>query len=548
MLDVPAATPEAPSRTRRVVLLLALAAVFATAAAFAVLGDRPLPPDDPARGLVYAGMSSDVVHCGTHRWRVDVAGSDLVGCGHLDTAPKGVDVRVKVPTSVLQARVGAGPQAVRAAQQAGVAGSVADAGDPAVPCDGDGASGYRVQAMYVVEAGVANRYADLKPSLQRWAAGVDDVFNRSAALTGGVRHLRYVTEPSGGTCVAKVLNVTVPAGSNVDFNHTIAAVQAQGTTTRRASTSCGPTRTGCAASAWSTSPTPRRRATRTTAPRRSGPASTTAAGATATAARSTRSRRTSSRTPWARSWAVHRTPPAPATATTSPTPCATPTAAARRCSRSARRTSSTCWTATTTTTTRRTPTPGRGSTPTGTSPGSRFLLGGGDGAGGGTAGTPTKARGDRAGQQPGGAGSGDPGAGDAGAAPGPHAHLGDVEGREHGVPARLAVRGADRRDLPGVAHQGHHADGHAGRQHRRHQGREQPARPDDHRRAAPGDRRGAPGRAVGHGRGRLHRRPRTPAGTGHRHGDRAAGARAQGDLPAHDGRRRGVDQARPRPG
>ncbi|GAB3682643.1 hypothetical protein [Angustibacter aerolatus] len=228
MLDVPAATPEAPSRTRRVVLLLALAAVFATAAAFAVLGDRPLPPDDPARGLVYAGMSSDVVHCGTHRWRVDVAGSDLVGCGHLDTAPKGVDVRVKVPTSVLQARVGAGPQAVRAAQQAGVAGSVADAGDPAVPCDGDGASGYRVQAMYVVEAGVANRYADLKPSLQRWAAGVDDVFNRSAALTGGVRHLRYVTEPSGGTCVAKVLNVTVPAGSNVDFNHTIAAVQAQG--------------------------------------------------------------------------------------------------------------------------------------------------------------------------------------------------------------------------------------------------------------------------------------------------------------------------------
>ena len=67
-----------------------------------------------------------------------------------------------------------------------------------MPCDGDGTSGFRVQAMYVVEAGKTNRYATLLPSFKLWAAGIDDVVNRSAALTGGVRNIRFVTEAGSG--------------------------------------------------------------------------------------------------------------------------------------------------------------------------------------------------------------------------------------------------------------------------------------------------------------------------------------------------------------
>lgn len=155
---------------------------------------------------------------------------DTIACAHADEAPPGVDVAERPSTADLQAREGAGAAAYAAAQDLGVPATYAatTATDPSVPCDGDGTSGYRVQAMYVVEADKTNRYAALKSNLQLWAAGTDDVVNRSAALTGGVRHVRYVTEPGGSGCVAKVLNVTVPAGSMASFGATISAVQALG--------------------------------------------------------------------------------------------------------------------------------------------------------------------------------------------------------------------------------------------------------------------------------------------------------------------------------
>ncbi|HET7736192.1 MAG TPA: hypothetical protein VFK52_09480, partial [Nocardioidaceae bacterium] len=170
--------------------------------------------------------------CGVQGELMLVAG-DLPSCVHSDKPPAGVDVTEPVSTAELTQREGAGPAAFDAAQDLGVpsvnvATNVADA---AVPCDGDGTSGYRIQPMYVVEASKTNRYADLLASFRLWAAGTDDVVNRSAALTGGVRHLRYVTEAgAGGTCVAKVLNVTVPAGANASFGSTISAVQALGYT------------------------------------------------------------------------------------------------------------------------------------------------------------------------------------------------------------------------------------------------------------------------------------------------------------------------------
>jgi hypothetical protein len=151
----------------------------------------------------------------------------LSRCLHADVPPPGVDVRIRPTTALLRTRDGAGDDAVEAAQDAGVA--AAAKRSTAVSCDGDGTSGDRVQAMYVVASDRPNRFTAIAPSIRAWAAGVDDVFNRSAALTGGVRHVRFVTTGTPQTgCTAKVVRVVVPKAATKSFDATIAAVRAAG--------------------------------------------------------------------------------------------------------------------------------------------------------------------------------------------------------------------------------------------------------------------------------------------------------------------------------
>ncbi|MCX6399091.1 MAG: hypothetical protein NTX33_04060 [Propionibacteriales bacterium] len=196
---------------RRVLVSLALAVAVVTPAVVG-LTDQPARPE---RCSTSSSLS----------WVLPGA------CQHTDEAPPGVDPTEPVTTAELLARDGGSEGAYAAAEELGVPAPVqAAVASPDVACEGDGASGYRTQAMYVVEAGRTNRFAALQSSLQLWAAGVDDVVNRSAALTGGVRRVRFVTDTAGATCVAKVLNVTVPAGSMSSFNATISAVQALGYT------------------------------------------------------------------------------------------------------------------------------------------------------------------------------------------------------------------------------------------------------------------------------------------------------------------------------
>lgn len=159
-----------------------------------------------------------------------------VACVHEDEPPPGVDVTDPVGTAEARSRTGAEEAAVAAAEDEGVVGATTGDGVTAaaaaseVPCDGDGTSGYRVQAMYVVAAGRPNRYSSLVSSIQTWAAGADAVVNRSAALTGGVRSVRYVHAPGTSGCTPSVLNVTVPAGADQGFGATIDAVRAAGYT------------------------------------------------------------------------------------------------------------------------------------------------------------------------------------------------------------------------------------------------------------------------------------------------------------------------------
>src|SRR5690349_8223390 len=89
-------------------------------------------------------------------WVLSLAGQPDA-CAHPDDAPPGVDVHSEVSSAALKVRRGAGARAFAAAQDLGVPGSYAtNATSSAVTCDGDGVSGARVQAMYVVEAGRTN--------------------------------------------------------------------------------------------------------------------------------------------------------------------------------------------------------------------------------------------------------------------------------------------------------------------------------------------------------------------------------------------------------
>ncbi|MFC3687165.1 hypothetical protein [Aquipuribacter hungaricus] len=183
---------------------------------------------DHADGEAHAAAHSHDPGAGCEGETVRVTPDAPLACAHADVPPPGVDVTVPVTTAEALSREGSAEAATDAAQELGAPAVVQAAATPSVRCDGDGRSGYRVQAMYVVEVGKVNRYAELLPSLKTWAAGTDTVVNRSAALTGGVRDVRFVHEPGTTDCQPVVLNVTVPAGGLASFDASIRALQAQG--------------------------------------------------------------------------------------------------------------------------------------------------------------------------------------------------------------------------------------------------------------------------------------------------------------------------------
>ncbi|MBL8775914.1 MAG: S-layer homology domain-containing protein [Acidimicrobiales bacterium] len=113
----------------------------------------------------------------------------------------------------------------------GAAGEPAEAGTPrAVACIGNGTSGARVQAVYARASGRADRYAVLLPELRAAAADVAHLVNRSAAQTGGERHVRWQTTKRAvdPTCQVDVARATVPADAATDFGGLVDSLAAQG--------------------------------------------------------------------------------------------------------------------------------------------------------------------------------------------------------------------------------------------------------------------------------------------------------------------------------
>jgi hypothetical protein len=205
-----------------------------------------LPADEPDQGLVYDGLQP--ARAGSL-----CAGSyalDDETCTHgPDTAPAGLAVRrdvapvtAKSPEPVLPSRESTSvPPDAEIARDEGGSALTADApalvpdaapgeadfvmGAHDVACEGDGRSGKRVQALYLYQSGAASRFTDFLGSLRTWSAGVDQIFDASAAETGGSRHVRFVTTPQ---CRVDVVEVQLPKGALASFTGTIKALQALG--------------------------------------------------------------------------------------------------------------------------------------------------------------------------------------------------------------------------------------------------------------------------------------------------------------------------------
>ena len=175
------------------------------------------PPEDAARGIVHRGLhvpgpgspcADDFELAHPHKGRI--------ACTHgPDPAPEGVDVRVaRSPQEVLTQTRGPAPATTPA--------TAAD-----VACYGDGTSGARVQLIYARAADKVDRYADFVTGFVQLASRIDAVFAQSAAETGGVRHVRFVTDAS---CTPVVAHVVLSAAGDDDLDGTINDLIAQGYT------------------------------------------------------------------------------------------------------------------------------------------------------------------------------------------------------------------------------------------------------------------------------------------------------------------------------
>lgn len=187
--------------------------VFMAFASSAAAHSREQAAPDASRGLVYRGLmkAKPGSPCKTAFELLLPRGR--VGCTHgPDVAPPGLDVRRERPLAAL-------------AESTTAIGGQAEAAAVAVPCTGDGVTGNRVQAVYAYPAAGLDRYAEIAPFIRLWAGVVDAVFNDSAAETGGLRHVRFVTDAD---CTLNVAKVALSPAGIASLGGTAGELAAQG--------------------------------------------------------------------------------------------------------------------------------------------------------------------------------------------------------------------------------------------------------------------------------------------------------------------------------
>ncbi|MGH2786413.1 MAG: hypothetical protein ACRDJV_00710 [Actinomycetota bacterium] len=161
-----------------------------------------VPPDRPAKGLIFDGL--DVVERGPNVGLFRVEGTGRLTHGP-DAAPKGTDVDADVaPLSKAE---------------------IAEANAQVPICSGDGVSGKRTQVIYARSSDRPDRFALFLPSFRAWAAQASQIYQDSAAETGGNRYIRFV---HNARCQITVANVVMPTWGDDTFGNTITALDSAG--------------------------------------------------------------------------------------------------------------------------------------------------------------------------------------------------------------------------------------------------------------------------------------------------------------------------------
>lgn len=187
---------------------LVILACGLTAALFSLLG--VIPSRALGQGVPSAKMTRDQLHCPRGQEVAVQGGPD--GCTHgRDPAPRAVDVRKRRSIPQLAAENDSGGDS---------------SGAPAapVPCIGDGSSGQRVEAIYAYPADEPDRYAEVAPLIEGWAADVSQTFDDSAGETDGSRQVRFLT--SG--CQLVVRKERLSSGGDDSFGATVDELSARG--------------------------------------------------------------------------------------------------------------------------------------------------------------------------------------------------------------------------------------------------------------------------------------------------------------------------------
>lgn len=94
-----------------------------------------------------------------------------------------------------------------------------------VACDGDGASGFRIQVLYLRASTGADDYADTLDDIRGWSAGADAILRDSSTVAGQEIGFTFVMTDG---CEIDVQNVVISPSAIRNFDATIEALEQQG--------------------------------------------------------------------------------------------------------------------------------------------------------------------------------------------------------------------------------------------------------------------------------------------------------------------------------
>ncbi|UCH26704.1 MAG: hypothetical protein JSV66_03385, partial [Trueperaceae bacterium] len=166
-----------------------------------------VPTSDHGRGLVFDGLApGEVGSLCEGMFAIQSQGENPLCTHGPDPAPDGVDVTNPPSLSAMRSELST-------SATAGIA------------CIDDGVSGNRIQAVYVVASDKTDRFDEVKPLIEGWAAQVSQMFIDSAAQVGGESDVRWVTDAA---CNLDVQHVVLSPSGDDNLSNTINEMKALG--------------------------------------------------------------------------------------------------------------------------------------------------------------------------------------------------------------------------------------------------------------------------------------------------------------------------------